>query len=95
MCIRDRTKNWKFSAADVEERKLWNEYQSAYEEAITATSKKFAPWYIIPADKKWFARLLVSEIIVETLKKLDLQYPKLTDEQLAELQKCKENLMNE
>jgi hypothetical protein len=50
---------------------------------------------IIPADKKWFARLLVSEIIVETLKKLDLVYPKLTDEQLAELQKCKENLMNE
>ncbi len=93
--IDDKTKNWKFSAADVEERKLWNEYQSAYEEAITATSKKFAPWYIIPADKKWFARLLVSEIIVETLKKLDLQYPKLTDEQLAELQKCKENLMNE
>lgn len=93
--IDDKTKNWKFSAADVEERKYWDKYQEAYEEAISATSKKRAPWYIIPADKKWFARLLVSEIIVETLKKLDLEYPKLSDEQVAELQKCKENLLSE
>lgn len=93
--IDDKTKNWKFSAADVEERKYWDKYQDAYEEAISATSKKSAPWYIIPADKKWFARLLVSEIIVETLKKLDLEYPKLSDEQVAELQKCKENLLSE
>jgi len=93
--IDDKTKNWKFSAADVEERKYWDQYQKAYEEAIASTSKKNAPWYIIPADKKWFARLLVSEIIVETLKNLDLQYPKLSDEQVAELQKCKERLMNE
>lgn len=93
--IDDKTKNWKFSAADVEERKYWDKYQEAYEEAISATSKKSAPWYIIPADKKWFARLLVSEIIVETLKKLDLEYPKLSDEQVAELQKCKENLLSE
>jgi PPK2 family polyphosphate:nucleotide phosphotransferase len=93
--IGDKTKNWKFSAADIEERKFWNDYQRAYEDAITATSKKDAPWYIIPADKKWFARLLVSEIIVETLKKLDLQYPKLSEDQLTELQKCKESLLNE
>lgn len=93
--IDDKSKNWKFSAADVEERKFWSDYQTAYEEAITATSKKFAPWYIIPADKKWFARLLVSEIIVDTLKKLNLEYPKLSDEQIAELAKCKENLLSE
>lgn len=93
--IDDKTKNWKFSAADVEERKFWNDYQKAYEEAIIATSKKQAPWYIIPADKKWFARLLVSEIIVETLKQLDLQYPKLSEDQITELQKCKESLMSE
>lgn len=93
--IDDKTKNWKFSAADVEERKFWNDYQKAYEEAIIATSKKQAPWYIIPADKKWFARLLVSEIIVETLKKLDLQYPELSEDQITELQKCKESLMSE
>lgn len=93
--IDDPSKNWKFSAADIEERKYWNDYQKAYTDAIEATSKKHAPWYVIPADKKWFSRLLVSEIIVESLKRLDLQYPKLSDEQLAELQKCKENLMKE
>jgi len=93
--IDDLSKNWKFSAADIEERKYWDAYQKAYEEAITATSKKQAPWYIIPADKKWFARLLVSEIIVETLKNLNLGYPKLSPEQIAELQKCKEDLLAE
>lgn len=93
--INDQTKNWKFSASDIEERKHWDEYQKAYEEAISATSKKNAPWYIIPADKKWFARLLVSEIIVETLKKLKLEYPELSKEQLSELQNCKESLLSE
>ena len=93
--INDQTKNWKFSAADLEERKLWDQYQTAYEEAISATSKKHSPWYIIPADKKWFARLLVSEIIVDTLTKLKLKYPELSKEQLADLQKCKESLLAE
>ena len=93
--INDKAKNWKFSSADIEERKYWGDYQKAYEDAISATSKKSAPWYIIPADKKWFARLLVSEIIVETLTKLNLDYPKLSKEQLAELQKCKERLLAE
>ena len=93
--IDDSSKNWKFSAADIEERKYWDDYQKAYEEAISATSKKYAPWYIIPADKKWFARLLVSEIIVENLKNLNLEYPKLSKEQIAELQKCKEKLLEE
>ena len=93
--IEDQSKNWKFSAADVEERKYWVDYQKAYEEAISATSKKNTPWYIIPADKKWFARLLVSEIIVETLKKLSLDYPKLSKEQLADLQKSKEALLSQ
>ena len=93
--IDDSSKNWKFSAADIEERKYWDDYQKAYEEAISATSKKYAPWYIIPADKKWFARLLVSEIIVENLKSLNLEYPKLSKEQIAELQKCKEKLLEE
>lgn len=93
--INDQSKNWKFSAADLAERKLWDDYQTAYEEAISSTSKKHAPWYIIPADKKWFARLLVSEIIVDTLNKLNLNYPELSKEQLADLQKCKENLLAE
>lgn len=93
--IDDQSKNWKFSAADVEERKYWDDYQKAYEDAISATSKKNAPWYIIPADKKWFARLLVSEIIVEALKKLKLEYPKLSKEQLLDLQKSKEILLSQ
>lgn len=93
--IDDPSKNWKFSSADVEERKFWNDYQKAYEEAISATSTKEAPWYIIPADKKWFARLLVSEIIIDKLKKLNLDYPQLSKDQIAELQKSKEALLAE
>ncbi len=93
--INDPSKNWKFSSADVEERKFWNDYQKAYEEAISATSKSYAPWYIIPADKKWFTRLLVSAIIIDKLKKLNLDYPKLSKEQFAELQKSKEALLSE
>ena len=93
--INDPSKNWKFSAADVEERKFWDHYQKAYEEAISGTSTKYAPWYIIPSDKKWFARLLVSDIIVDALKKLKLEYPKLSKEQLEELEKSKKALLAE
>ena len=93
--IEDQAKNWKFSSADVEERKFWNDYQKAYEDAISATSKIYAPWYIIPADKKWFARLLVSDIIIDKMKKLNLEYPKLSKDQIAELQKSKEALLAE
>lgn len=93
--IDDPAKNWKFSAADVDERKYWKDYMNAYQDAISATSTKYAPWYIIPADKKWFARLAVSEIIVQTLKKLNPEYPSLSEEQIVQLQKCKEALLNE
>jgi PPK2 family polyphosphate:nucleotide phosphotransferase len=93
--IDDPSKNWKFSSADVEERQFWDHYQKAYEDAISATSTKYAPWYIIPADKKWFSRLLVSDIIVDTLKKLKPDYPKLNKDQLAELEKSKEKLLAE
>lgn len=93
--IDDPTKNWKFSAADVEERKYWDDYQKAYQDAIKATSQKYAPWFVIPADKKWFARLLVSEIIVEALKKLKLEYPKLSEDQKKELIECRNILTAE
>ncbi len=93
--IEDPAKHWKFSADDINERKYWNEYHKAYEDAINATSKDYAPWYVIPADKKWFTRLVVSEIIVETLEKLNLDYPKVSDEWLTELNKCKEILLKE
>jgi len=93
--IDDPAKNWKFSRADIEERKYWNEYQRCFEDAINATSKKHSPWYIIPADKKWFSRFAVSEIMVEAMKNLKLDYPQLSEEQLKELQNCKAMLINE
>lgn len=93
--IDDKAKNWKFSSSDVEERKFWGNYQKAYEEAISATSNIYAPWYIIPADKKWFTHLLVSDIIIDKLKSLNLEYPKLSKDQTAGLQKAKEALLAE
>ena len=93
--IDDKSKNWKFAEADLKERAYWNDYQKCYEEAISATSKGHAPWYIIPADKKWFMRLLVSEIIVKKLESLHLKYPELVKEQLESLEKCKNQLLNE
>ncbi len=93
--IEQKEKNWKFSASDVRERQYWDDYLKAYEEMFNRTSTDWAPWFIIPADHKWFTRLCVAEIIVATLKSLGLKYPKISDEELAELQKAKEELLNE
>jgi PPK2 family polyphosphate:nucleotide phosphotransferase len=93
--IEDPAKNWKFSSGDIEERKYWDEYQKIYQEVISATSKKHSPWYIIPADKKWFARLAVSDIIVREMKKLKPEYPNLDEKQLQDLEKSKQSLLNE
>ncbi len=88
-------KNWKLSPADSKERNFWKEYQFAYEEAISNTSTDYAPWFIIPADDKWFTRLAIGYIIYEQFEKLNLEYPKVSDKTLAELQVIKEQLMNE
>jgi PPK2 family polyphosphate:nucleotide phosphotransferase len=93
--IDKKSRNWKFSGADLKEREYWDEYQKCYQEAISATSKKNAPWFIIPADHKWYMRLAVSEIIVDAMKKLPINYPKLNAEQLKNLDICKEKLENE
>jgi PPK2 family polyphosphate:nucleotide phosphotransferase len=93
--IENKEKNWKFSAADVQERRHWAEYMEAYEDMLNQTSSDWAPWFIIPANHKWFTRLCVSEIVVATLKTLGLKYPKVNDEQIAELQKAKEELLTE
>ena len=93
--IEDPAKNWKFSAADVAERKFWDNYQDAYEEAINNTSTEHAPWYIIPADKKWFTKFAVSEIIKKTLEDLKLKYPEIDKNQKSELKKYKEALLKE
>jgi PPK2 family polyphosphate:nucleotide phosphotransferase len=91
----DPNKNWKFSAADVTERKYWHDYMEAYQEAIRATASKFAPWYVVPADNKWFTRLVVAAAIVDSLGRLDLEYPKLLPAQVAELKEARQLLLKE
>lgn len=88
-------KNWKFAAGDVTERQHWQEYMKAYEELLTATSTKNAPWYVIPADHKWFTRAAVADIIAAKLESLGLEYPRLDAEQLQQLAAAKELLENE
>ncbi len=88
-------KNWKFSAADLKERQLWPKYMAAYEDMISNTSSKQAPWHIIPADNKWFMRWAVADIIANKLKSLKLAYPTLSPEQQARLSEAKEQLENE
>ena len=93
--IDDPTKNWKFSNADLKERAFWDDYQSAYEDAISNTSTKDAPWFVIPADEKWFSRYLVGKIICTELKKLNLSYPNISVAERESLLKAKESLMKE
>jgi PPK2 family polyphosphate:nucleotide phosphotransferase len=78
-------KNWKFSPADIHERKFWPDYMRSFEEAIRATASEHAPWYVVPADNRWFTRLVVAAAIVETVEALDLAYPKVSAEQKKEL----------
>lgn len=93
--IDDKSKNWKFSEADIRERAYWDDYQKAYEQAINATARKHAPWYVIPADKKWYSRLLISEIIVDVLRSIDPEYPTLPKGKDELLQVCKQQLLEE
>ena len=85
-------KNWKFSTADVKERGFWEDYQQAYEDCLNHTSTEWAPWFIVPADAKWFTRLTVSEIIVRALKRLNLRYPEVSEERRRELQEIRKLL---
>lgn len=93
--INEPDKNWKFAAGDLTERARWPEYMQAYEEAINETSKEYAPWYVIPADDKWFARVAAVHIIRETLERMDLHFPKLSDAEMGGLQAAREQLENE
>jgi PPK2 family polyphosphate:nucleotide phosphotransferase len=93
--IEQPDKNWKFSANDAKEREHWDDYMNAYADAISATSTDASPWYIIPADKKWFTRLVVSEVIVQTLESLDLRYPVVTEAHKADLAEAKKMLESE
>jgi PPK2 family polyphosphate:nucleotide phosphotransferase len=91
--LEEPEKNWKFSAADIHERAYWDDYQKAYEEMIRKTAAKHAPWYVIPADNKWFTHLAVSAAIVETLEELGLAYPKVDAAKRRELQAARQTLV--
>lgn len=91
--IDDPAKNWKFSMQDVKEREHWDEYMHAYEETVRHTASEHAPWYVVPADKKWFARLVVASAIVERMNALGLSYPKLSKDELKALATAKEALL--
>jgi PPK2 family polyphosphate:nucleotide phosphotransferase len=85
-------KNWKFSEADVHEREYWDDYMRAYEEMIVNTATEHSPWYVVPADNKWFSRVVVSAAIVDTLDKLKLSYPKLSPEKMKGLDAARKSL---
>jgi PPK2 family polyphosphate:nucleotide phosphotransferase len=88
-------KNWKFSPADVHERQYWDDYMTSFEDAIRATATKYAPWFVVPADNKWFTRLVVAAAIVEALEKLDLEYPKIDAAKKKELAAARAALAKE
>jgi PPK2 family polyphosphate:nucleotide phosphotransferase len=92
--IDDPLKNWKFSSNDASERDFWDDYMKAYEEMIQGTATKEAPWYVVPADNKWFTRVVVALAVIETLASLDLAYPQVDDSKLKELSAAKKKLLS-
>ncbi|MDO5021942.1 MAG: polyphosphate kinase 2 family protein [Eubacteriales bacterium] len=93
--IENPDKNWKFSAGDVREREYWDLYMNAYEAMLENTSTDVAPWYVLPADNKWFTRYLISEILLEKLKEMDPQFPEFPEEQRENMEKCRKLLEKE
>jgi PPK2 family polyphosphate:nucleotide phosphotransferase len=90
--IQEPEKNWKFSANDAKERAYWDDYMEAYEDVIRNTATKAAPWYVVPADNKWFTRVVVAAAVIDALAELDLKYPKVSDSKLKELAAAKRAL---
>jgi PPK2 family polyphosphate:nucleotide phosphotransferase len=93
--LEDSKKNWKFSMADVKERGYWKDYQEAYEELIQKTATKHAPWYVVPADNKWYTQLIVASAIISTLEELDLAFPDVDKNKKKELESVRESLLHE
>lgn len=91
----DPDKNWKFSAADAASRESWPNYMQAYEDTIRHTATEDAPWYVVPADNKWFTRIVVAAVVVDTLASLNLQYPKVTDAQQKELAEVRRTFLGD
>ncbi|GAC1618806.1 MAG: polyphosphate kinase 2 family protein [Candidatus Acidiferrum sp.] len=92
--LEDPKKNWKFSMADVTERGFWKDYQAAYQEMIRKTATKHAPWYVVPADHKWFTRLIVAGAIIDALKELDLSFPEVDKAKKKELASVRDSLLH-
>ena len=92
--LEEPEKNWKFSAADIHERKYWDDYQDAYEDMIRNTATEEGPWYVVPADNKWFTRLVISTVLVDALESLDLSYPKVDAARRKELEAAKRALLS-
>jgi polyphosphate kinase 2 (PPK2 family) len=88
-------KNWKFSLGDLKERERWDDYMDAYEAALAATSTDDAPWYVVPADHKWFTRVLISDLVVEALESLNLDFPKVSEQHKRELAEARKLLAKE
>ena len=93
--VDDPDKTWKFSPYDVAERKLWDQYQEVYEDTIRNTATKHAPWYVVPCDKKWFARLVVAGALAEQMEKLDLEFPKVSEEDMKAIEEAHAELLAE
>lgn len=93
--LEDPAKNWKFSLGDIAERKLWDKYQAAYQDLLRHTSAQHAPWHVVPADHKWFARVVISSAIVTAMEKLDLRYPEIDKSEAGELKKAQAALEKE
>jgi len=93
--LNEPDKNWKFSADDVRERRYWKQYMVAFEDMIRHTATEYAPWYVVPADNKWFTRIVVAGAVIDTMASLDLEYPKVAPDSRAELAKARRELMAE
>ena len=93
--IEEPEKNWKFSSSDVEERQYWDAYMEAFEDAVNHTAAKHSPWYVVPADHKWYMRYLVSEIILHTLEDMNPQYPEVSSDRRAQFEQLRQQLRKE
>lgn len=93
--LNTKGKEWKFSESDYSERKLWDDYQQAYEQMLNSTSTSYAPWYVVPADNKWYLRAVVADVISKRVDELDLKYPTVSEEKMARLAKVREELEEE
>jgi polyphosphate kinase 2 (PPK2 family) len=90
--VQNPDKNWKYSASDMKERQFWNQYMDAYENMIRQTASKNAPWFVVPADNKWFTRVVVAAAVIDALASMNLSYPKVSEEKLKELDAVKREL---